>query len=177
MILFLKPKTFLPARTSVTAGKHKPTAGFTIIELLVVIALIAIVSTVTLVSLTGRKSRRTLDTATSQLAATLREAESRATAQSQGTTWGVHVDNTTTTSAFYALFSSSSYAKSYEVSRYRLPAGVFYTTTTIPAGQSKDIVFSQLTGTAASTTVGLMMAYGVGTSTLITIDTTGLISF
>jgi type II secretory pathway pseudopilin PulG len=140
-------------------------------------ALIVIVAAVTVISLGARKSTRTLATATSQLAETFREAESRAAAQSQGTAWGVHLDNTTTTSAFYALYASSSYAAAYEVSHYRLPPGVFFTTSTVPAGGSKNVVFSQITGTTASTTVGLFMTTVLGTSTLITIDNSGLVGF
>ena len=159
-------------------SRIKRTGGFTLIEVLVVMALIILIGVITLVSLLGRKSRRTLDTATTQLVATFREAESRAVAQSQNTAWGVHLDNTTTTSAFYALFSSSSYAQAYEANHYRLPAGVFFTTSTVPAGSSKNVVFFQMTGATASTTIGLMMPASVGTSTaIITIDTSGFVSF
>ena len=162
---------------SAVAQKKSYRTGFTLIELLIVIALIALVSGILLVNLAGRKSRKTLDSATTQMAALIREAQSRAVSQSGGTSWGVRFNNATTTRAFYALFASSTYNPGNVAARYALPPGIFYTSSTVSPGQVRDIIFSEMTGLTTSSSIGLYSSSAPGTSTLIIISNSGLISF
>ncbi len=62
--------------------RHSP-YGFTLLELLVVIAIVAILATAAVFSITAGRNRRAMQEWTSDIAAVMREARSRATASGQ----------------------------------------------------------------------------------------------
>lgn len=139
--------------------------GFTTIELLIVIGFIAVLGVVVLVSLVGRRSRLEFDNTVKQIATLLREAQSRSMAQASSTEWGVHFENSTTTTPSYALFATS-YATSTRIGYYRLPQSVRYATSSVAEGESLDVTFAQITGlpsTSTSITLELTTSGG-GTS-------------
>lgn len=155
--------------------------GFTVFELLVTIAVIAVLATVSLVTLSGWHTASILTDTAKQISALLREAQSDTMAQSKGAAWGVHFDNTTTTSAFYSLFYTfnGTYASSVMVGRYPLPAGVYYATSSVTAGSSVDVVFNGLAGaSSASTTITLqsLSSGAVVASSSVTISLTGMVN-
>ncbi len=158
---------------------HKGTAeGFTMIEIMVVVALIVIVGVVSFLALQGRRGTSDLTNTTSRIAALLREAESRAMAQSMSVGWGVHFENGTSTAPFYALFSSSTYSAATRESYYALPVTLQYTTSSFASGATKDIVFSQITGApSASWNVTLSVVGNAAESSTITIASSGLVSY
>ena len=90
-------------------------------------------------------------------------------AQNQGATWGVHFDNTTATTAFYSLFYSANgtYASSVQTGYYPLPSGLCYSSSTVPAGTSLNVIFSGITGgiNPSGTNIGLQLMSNGGCST------------
>jgi len=152
--------------------------GFTLIELVVTLAIITVVSVVMFTSLFGWKSQADLVNVTKQAGALLREAASNAMTQEKGTAWGVHFDNATGTTPFYALFASSTYSTSSVVGSYNLPTSVGYLTSTLPVGSSKDIAFEHLSGDAsASTSIGFYLLGDPTQSSTISVASTGAVSY
>ena len=148
------------------------------IEILTVLALAVVISLVILSNLLNSRSRFNLDNTTRQIAAILREAQSRSVAQQNGAVWGVHFDNVSTT-PFYALFQNS-YSSSSEFGYYRLPSGTVYSTSSIAKGAIKEITFSQISGlpsASTSVTISLMAASISMSSSTIFISSSGLVSF
>ncbi len=151
--------------------------GTTIIELVLVIGLVAILGVIFLVNLQGRKGKTELTTTAQQVAALLREAQSRSMTQSSSTAWGVHFENSTGTSPFYALFATS-YSTSSRRGYYRLPPTVNYATSSLASGASKEISFTQITGAAsASTSVTIFSISDVSQSSTISVASSGAVSF
>lgn len=137
--------------------------GFTLIEVLLTVAIMAILAVIAVVSLNGKKNSNDLSSTASEVTALLREAQSRAVTQVQDASWGIHFSNATATAPFYALFYSS-YGPTTTVDYYRLPSDVAYVSSTLPVGESLDVIFSQISGMAsASTTIGF---YNIAQSSL-----------
>lgn len=131
--------------------------GFTLLETVISLAIIVIVATMALLNLGGESRTTVLNDTTKQIAALLREAQSDAMSQSQGTSWGVHFDNTNPAAPSYALFYGASYSVAAITSGpFRLPVGVCYAPASIAVGSSTNIIFSEVTGIpAASATIAL----------------------
>lgn len=152
--------------------------GFTIMELVTIIGMVAVLTTIVVSVLGGRRSQLELDATTQQIATLLREAQGRALTQSQSVSWGVHFENATSLRPFYALFSGA-YSTSTRSGYYPLPVGVGYVTSSIAAGGTKEIAFSQLTGLAvASDSVSLYLVNSnpVRSST-IAVSSSGAVSY
>lgn len=144
------------------AKRFRKSEGFTMIETLVVLGVITVITVVALATLLGRRSRVELDNTTKQIAALLREAQSRSVSQEGGTVWGVHFENSTGTAPFYALFKGT-YSATSVVGYYRLPTSVQYSSSSIPQGGSLNITFSQISGIpSTSTTLGINQVAGGG---------------
>ncbi|MGC9599357.1 MAG: prepilin-type N-terminal cleavage/methylation domain-containing protein [Minisyncoccia bacterium] len=154
-------------------------AGFTLIELLVTVALfVALIALLSTANLFGSRNKADLNGATEDIAALLREAQSDSMAQEQGVSWGVHLENATATTPFYALFASSTYAKSAIVGYYPLPSSVAYVTATLASGAAINITFSQVTGAASvATSVGLYSRGTASLSSTISVASSGAVSY
>ncbi len=152
--------------------------GFTLIELIVVVAIMLVIGALAL-RLPSRGYYQSLQSATLSIASLLREAQSDAMAQEQGTSWGVRFANATNTKPFYALFASSTYAASAVKGYYSLPSSVSYVTSTLGLGSTTDVVFSQISGAASiSTTIGLYVPNDLAiSSTYISVVNSGAISY
>lgn len=147
-------------------------------ETMIVLAIIAILSTAALTNFFGSRNKADLDGVTQQIAALLREAQSDSMAQSQGVSWGVHLENPTTATPFYSLFASSTYSTSTVVGYYRLPASVGYLTSTLAQGSAINITFSALNGTAsASTTIRLYSRNAASLSSTISVASSGAVIY
>lgn len=154
--------------------------GFTLLELIVVVAIIVLITVITTLNLNSGKNNLDLIDATKQVAILLRQAQSNATAQKNGTSWGVHFENSSTTApSFYALFDASNYSTSSIIDRYNLPSRVAYLPATIAYGATLDVIFAQITGAPnATASIGLYVpAQTVLSSTIITVNQTGAISY
>lgn len=151
--------------------------GTTLIEIVLVVGLIAALGTVVLLNLVGRKGVSELDATAKQIAAILREAQSRSVSQSDGAGWGVHFENSTSTAPFYALFRSA-YSAQNRRGYYRLPSTVAYATTSIVLGGVREISFTQITGTAnASTSVQVFLLSDSAVSSTIYVASSGAVRF
>ncbi|MFH0890628.1 MAG: prepilin-type N-terminal cleavage/methylation domain-containing protein [Candidatus Liptonbacteria bacterium] len=153
------------------------TKGFTLIEVLTVASLIVVLGAIGLMNLAGRRSKVEVETTSQKMVALLREAQSNSMSQSSSTAWGVRFWNATATAPFFVMFGGGSYSLAGENGRYRLPERVFYASSTLAVGATKDVVFSQITGLPnASATVSIVNVGGKISST-ISVSATGLVSF
>lgn len=153
--------------------------GFTLIEVTIVVAVMIVMGVYVALSLSGRKREFDVRTTAQQIVTTLRFAQSKAVLQSSNTAWGVHFDNTVTSSPFYVLYSSSTYSQSVESdNRYALPKGVLFDTSTVPSGGSKNVYFNLMTGAAsASTSVRIYLDIASSTSSTISVASSGVVSY
>jgi prepilin-type N-terminal cleavage/methylation domain-containing protein len=153
--------------------------GFTLVELIVVIALIIASGAVVFANLAGRRSTTDLTAATQQIGVLLRQAQSDAVEQESDVAWGVHFANPTGTAPFYALFTTSYSAGTVVGTPYLLPTTVAYTTSTLAAGATLDVIFSPISGASSvSTSIGLYMpGQSAAFSSAISISPSGEISY
>ncbi len=151
--------------------------GTTLVELIIVVALISILAVFSFFTLLQRKGQNDFDNAGQSMAAMLREARSRSVSQSSSTSWGVHFENSTTTTPFYALFPGS-YATATIIGYYRLPTTVGYVTSSLASGASKEITFSQITGLASqSTSIAIYSLSNSANSSTINVASSGAVSY
>lgn len=152
--------------------------GYSLAETLIVTAIIVILAAVSMVSFVNRRNQSQLSSTASSMAGLLREAQSRSVAQSSSTSWGVHFENSTTTSPFFALFASQ-YASSSNYGYYALPAWVGYATSSIGSGSYAEVKFSQISGTligSSSISIHLRQSNSEASST-ISISGAGAVSY
>lgn len=146
-------------------------------ELLVVIGIIGVFASVAFLSLFGTRRQNDLNETSQKMAALLREARSRAVAQTFNAGWGVHFENGTATSPFYALFSAT-YSSTTTAGYYRLPPRVGYASSSIAPGSFKEITFSQLNGLAsASTSVNVYLLDNPAVSSSVNVASSGAVSY
>ena len=127
---------------------------------MVTLGIMIILSVIVVSTFLSRRSQYNLKSAVSQMAAMLRDAQSRSMNQEKGTVWGVHFENSASTTPFYALFYTA-YGSSTVVNRQILPSGVRYSSSTLASGASLDITFTQITGIpSASTSITLELTVG-----------------
>lgn len=132
--------------------------GFTLVELLVVAAITALIAVVAVISLSQSHSNTDLKSATQEIAALLREAQTRSIAQTSSTSWGVHFDNSGGT-PFYALFYGPSYNSSSIAQYVKLYADICFFNPI--QGSSTNVIFSQISGLpSATTSIGVQTADG-----------------
>ena len=159
-------------------SEHFARRGTTVIELAIAVGIAVLIGVTVVLSLSGWRNRAGLDSATKQIAVLLREAQSRSMTRASGVAWGVHFDNTVSSTPFYALFSVS-YSTSTEQKRTLLPSGVRFPETSVPAGTSLDIMFTELTGLPSTSTTIMLELGGSGGagSASISRSASGLIFF
>jgi type II secretory pathway pseudopilin PulG len=147
------------------------------VEIMLVAGLMVVFSLVAILNVSGRKSRAELDSTVQQMAALLREAQSRSVSQASSTSWGVYFHNSTATAPYYTLFAGT-YSTSSQMSFYRLPANIRYVTSSLAAGATRTVTFAQITGLAsASTSIRIELATGPALSSTIRIASSGAVSF
>ncbi len=152
--------------------------GTTLVELLIAVALIAVIGFFAFLNLFTARGQNDLQNTTRSIAALLREARSRSVSQTSSSAWGVHLENSTTSAPFYALFFSQNYGPTSTLGYYRLPPSVGYVTSSIAAGSSREITFSQLSGLAsASTSVTIYLINTPGSSSTVTVASSGAVSY
>lgn len=161
------------------AAAHRMRGELSLVEMLIVVFIIVAISAIVLVNLLERTSRAELEAATRQIATTFREGQSRAIAQEEGTVWGVRLENSTATAPAYALFRTS-YSTANILNRKSLPAGIRFSSSSIPFGGFLDITFAQITGipsVQAFIALELVGRGGVEATSSVAVSSAGLISF
>jgi prepilin-type N-terminal cleavage/methylation domain-containing protein len=134
--------------------------GFTLIELMIVIGIIAVLGIVSLISLSGPKNAADLTNTAKLVASSLRQAQSQSVSGYQGVPWGVHFENATATTPFFALFYTS-YASATVVSRYTLPLDVQFAASSVSPGSFVNVLFASISGIpSASTSITLNLGSG-----------------
>lgn len=158
--------------------KHFSRYGATIFEMMIAVGIVAVLGVTVAISLSSWRNRAGLDSATKQIAVLLREAQSRSMTRASGVAWGVHFDNTVSSTPFYALFSVS-YSTSTAQKRTLLPSGVRFPEASIPAGTSFDIMFIELTGLPSTSTTIMLELGGSGGAGVASVNrsASGLIFF
>ena len=167
----------LPTNYYLLPTKRRRRSGFSFIELLVVMGITAVIAGVALISLLGRRSTVELNTTSQKIAALLREAQSRSMVQASSSAWGVRFDNVTSTAPFYSLFGGAYSAASRE-NYYSMPSNLRFATSSIAAGTYAATTFEQVSGnTLGSTSIRIYMVNDPNSSTTITIDPSGAVSY
>lgn len=114
-------------------------------------AIMTFIAVISFGNLIGAKDSQDVKGAGQQVVTALRDAQNRAISGEGSGNWGVHFDNTTSTSPFYAVVSGTIYSASNVFSEAAMPAGTLFIG--LPASSSLDVFFSSLTGRPASTTI------------------------
>jgi len=156
-------------------SSRKARKAFTLMEVLIVIGVTAVIAGIGISSYVSQQRAKLLDNTAQEIVGYLRYAQQKSIAQEQGEQWGVHFDNPSSGSDFYALYTGTTYS-SPEETRY-LSSGIEYESPT--AGNSIDVSFNKLTGiSATSTTQSITIKSTVTNSTTtISISGQGLISY
>jgi len=153
---------------------RKAKKGFTMLELLIVIGITATLSVVSVGFYINQQKAKLLELTAQEIASYLKYTQQKSVSQEQGLQWGVHFDNPTSGSDFYALYTGTTYSSPIET-KY-LPAGIIFTT---PAtGNSANISFNKLTGTNYSGTSQSLVIQSTSNSatTTISVFSQGLIT-
>lgn len=130
--------------------RKKAHNGFTLIEVVTVLVIVVVLGIFIVPNFFKSSRDANLKNTGTQIVALLREAQSRATSQTQGSAWGVYFSNATTTAPFYALFSGTTYSSATTIGYYALPPNVCYGN--IGQGSSFTVTFSQVSGMPSTIT-------------------------
>ena len=122
------------------------TFGFTMLELLIVIGITAVLAGVGISSYVNQQRAKLLDSTAQEIVGYFRYVQQKSMAQEQSLQWGVHFDNPSSGSDFYALYTGTTYSSPIET-KY-LPTGIEFQTPS--SNSSSSISFNKLTGSNAS---------------------------
>lgn len=146
--------------------------GFTFIELLVVVAFLALASSAVFFILKNQ-SFGNLESDGQIIAARLLEAQTRAIAGVNGSSWGIHFNNVTSSAPWYALFQGATFTEGAET--YYLSGSVEFQSPA--ASTSTDLIFTRLTGRiSTSTSIIVRLKTNTSEKKTITVTTEGKIS-
>lgn len=173
------PNKFVDSHKFVVSNRSN---GFTLIELLITVAILTAMAAVGGINLFGYYSRQNLELTAEEISALIRDAQNRTLVQQdgnadgQGDQWGVHFENRISASDLAQLFCcGSSYASGTVVSANNLRMGIQLTDPN--EGNSKDIIFSKLTGYPnASTSIEIALKSDPATSFIVAINAIGQVS-
>lgn len=140
-------------------------------EILIVSALVAIISLGGYLSLVNYRKNQDLGLTSGKIVSFLRDAQAKAVAQEDAQQWGVRFDNTGEGSI--QLFNGPSF--DIAESTFRIPRAVQFTDPS--SGNTKDVVFSKITGEPnAATIITLSLASDPTATKTVTINAQGTIT-
>lgn len=156
-------------------------SGFTLVELLIVIGITVIMAGIGGATYMGLRERERIDQMADRIVADMRSTMARAQAQEGGNQWGIHFDNVTSSSPFYAIWYGAT-GSTYGVGSTTWGTVTFVATGlqfTVPAsGSSVDLVFTKPYGLpSAAATVTVASTATTASSRTISIDTNGNITY
>lgn len=118
--------------------------GFSMFELLIVIAFMAIMGAVGIGYYFTYYRQTILNSGADQIKAFLYSTQQKSIGQQDGSIWGVHFENSTTSGPFYASFKGLTYSSAVAVDTRYLDSSLTFD---YPAsGASFDIIFSKING-------------------------------
>lgn len=139
----------------------KATKAYSLIEILLVIAIMTTAAVAGSIFLFGQKTQTDLEEERIKIVDSLRAAQNKAMTGEQGSSWGIHFDNSQSSSPFYDVFWGTSYSLGTTTDRAYLPESVIFQ---IPqAGNATDTIFIKRAGNLAA-----------GATTTITLQTLNL---
>ncbi len=118
--------------------------GVTLIELLVVMGLMIVIGTIGYTSLTISRDKLNLSANTQTLYDYARSTHQRAVNQQDDSAWGIRAQGIAVGRDYYLVFRGSSFDVNNVTDIISMPVNVQFIDP--PAGSSKDIIFSKLTG-------------------------------
>lgn len=125
-------------------------SGFSLLEILLVIAILSIVATAISPFLFGGKTSIEVEEEAKKIAGVLKIGQNKAMTMENGSAWGVHFDNVTSSLPLYYLFEGNSYATGTSTNQYYLSSGIIFQAPI--AGTSTDAIFNKRTGNLSSNT-------------------------
>jgi prepilin-type N-terminal cleavage/methylation domain-containing protein len=151
--------------------------GFTLIELLITISFMVILSLATyLILFTQNRGQRDLENTATKITALLRQANSLAVSQSENSDWGVRFEMDPNGRGRYILFSGTSDPANFR-EFVTMPTTLRFDTSTFD-GDSKEIIFEELTGRADSTAIiPIVLNSDPSYSEIIGVYSSGLINY
>jgi len=118
--------------------------GLTLLEILLAIAILSILVVFSIISYDGYTRNTELDFIAKDIKSDLKGVRGKAMNGQEGKDWGVHFNNGT--NDLYEIFSGSTYVGGTVEGVVYLPGVITFSS---PAeGNSKDIIFNNITGTA-----------------------------
>ena len=149
--------------------------GFTLIEIIIIAGITLIVGSVAIFNLTSFRPQNNLKLATEELVVQLRDAQSRAVSQDQGSKWGVHFEAATNESDWYEVFSGDSYATGIKQARAPIFSNLKFLDPV--EGLSKDVIFAKLTGATSAIVIKIGIIDNESVFYTINVAANGLISY
>lgn len=149
------------------------------LEVITALAILVIIGSVAFLGLYNFRLRRGLEWDAQKIAAALREARNRSVTQLNGSQWGVHFENPTSTPDFYQVFSGTSYATGTPSgNRILLNNGIVFLDPSVSEG--KDFIFFKVSGNITTSVPPAVVKIGLSSgaaSTTINIDAQGKVSY
>lgn len=131
--------------------------GFTLLELLLVMAILAVVALASREVYNGFAMGKNIDSVSKTIIFDLRAARSNAMSGQESNNWGIHFVNGG--SDYYEFFSSPgayAHASTTIKTTTYLSGGLSFLTPS--EGNNLDVIFSGLSGTSSSSTIGIISA-------------------
>ena len=153
--------------------------AFTLLELLIVISITATLSVVGVGFYVNQQKAKILENTAQEIANYLRYAQQKSISQEGGNQWGVHFENPTSSSDFYALytFDNNCATSSSPIETRYLPSGIEFSSP--PSASSTNISFNKLTGTNCSETSQSLVIQSTSSNATktISVSSQGLITY
>ncbi|MDP3729335.1 MAG: type II secretion system protein [bacterium] len=149
--------------------------GFTLFEVTIVVGIVGLMGVIAFTLTPNFFHKQALGTATNEFVGQMREVQSKAVAQEQGSKWGVFIDARAGATDLYHVFFGNDFATGVPVKTIALPPNIQFNDP--PQGQTKEIIFSTLTGAPNQVTTFEVGIEGSGIGSQSNFETISVSSF